>query len=344
MKQVTCFSFVLSIGLFVQSCSSDTAQEQQGGMPTLQVDAFIVRPQFYSDLFITTANLLPTEEVEIKSNISGQVMQINFKEGQSVKKGQSLINIDDRQWQAELVGLKAELKALDKEYERKESLLKVEGSSQQELDRSVASIAGVKSKIQKLEVNIDLARIKAPFSGLVGMRNFSEGSYLSVGESITILTKLDELKVDFSLPENLYSSVEVNQSVKVIVNHDTLSATIYAITSRLDQTSRTFNVRAVLKQPTKNILPGTYAEVLVRKDKQDDALLVPTQAVVPEINNQTIYIIKNGVAEKRNVKLGSRTATMVNIIDGISPNDTIITTGLLQIKDGSPVTILTIQK
>jgi membrane fusion protein (multidrug efflux system) len=293
---------------------------------------------------VTTANLLPTEEVELKSNISGQVMQINFKEGQTVKKGQSLINLDDRQWQAELVGLKAELLALEKNYERKEALLKVEGSSQQELEQAIASIASIKAAIQKLEVNIDLARIKAPFSGVVGMRNFSEGSYLSVGESITILTKLDELKVDFSLPENLFSSVDVNQELKVVVNNDTLTATIYAITSRLDVSSRTFNVRAILKQPKIKILPGTYAEVLVKKDKQDNALLVPTQAVVPQINEQTIYVLKNGIPEKRNVILGSRTANMVNILDGIHANDTVVITGLLQIKEGSPVTILTVQK
>ena len=335
-------SALLIAGLSACSSSGENAVPTQNA--AIQVEAYIVHEQAFNDLLVTTANLLPSESVELKTSIAGQVMRINFKEGQTIRQGQSLVSIDDRQWQAELIGLKAELDTKEKELSRKKALLSIEGSTQQEIDQSNASIATLKANIRKLEINIDLANIKAPFSGTLGMRNFSKGAYLGVGETITTLTKMDELKVDFSLPENFRTSIKVDESVSLIVNNDTLKAIIYAITPTLNASSRTFNVRAKMAQPATQIMPGTFAEVLIKTDQKDDALLVPTQAVVPEINDQTVYVLKNGIAVKTKVILGSRTATHIDILNGLNANDTIITTGLLQVKDGMPVEILTIQK
>ena len=318
------------------ACSEKTTQEgPPAAKPNLSAEAFKVVPVPFSDQVTTTADLLPNEQVSLMAPISGQVLDIYFKEGEKVKKGDKIIHIYDRNWQAEIIGLKAQLESKQKDLERKKALLNVGGSTQEEIDQLYAAAETLKANIQQLQLNVELANVKAPFSGVLGMRNFSEGAFLKEGEEITTLTELKQLKVDFSLPQEYLSSIKIKSSVRLLIEKDTLSATIYAINPLINSESRTINVRALLKQPShKTIIPGSFAEVLISTNYIDDALLVPTQAIVPEINDQTVYLYKNGKAVRKTIQLGVRTADMVHIKSGITAGDTIITSGLLQVKDG----------
>lgn len=222
--------------------------------------------------------------------------------------------------------------------ERKKALLDLGGSTQEEIDELYAATETLKSNIQELQLKIELANVKAPFSGVLGMRNFSEGAFLKEGEEITTLTELDQLKIDFSLPQEYLSSIKIKSPVRLLIEEDTLIATIYAINPLINTESRTINVRALLKQPShKMIIPGSFAEVLISTNHVEDALLVPTQAVVPEINDQTVYLYKSGKAIRTTIQLGIRTADMVHVKSGISAGDTVITSGLLQVKDGMAI-------
>lgn len=335
----------LAIVAISLACGSAAENNETAARPNLKVDAFIVDESPFNSEVVTTANLLPLEQVELKAPIAGQVLKINFKEGSQIKAGQAIVQLDDRAWKAQLIGLEAQLKNAEKDFERKQSLVDFGGSSDEEIDIARTTIENLKSQIQQLKVNIDLANVRAPFSGVLGMRDFSLGAYLSTGESITVLTQTGQIKVDFTIAAQHHKSISIGNNITVLIDGDSLSATVYAISPTINLDSRTLNVRAELDLPEKtSILPGTFAEVIIPTDFSDAALLIPTQAVVPEINDQTVYVYQNGTAIKKQVYLGDRTADLVHITSGLGKGDTIITTGLLQVKDGMPVTLQSISK
>lgn len=314
-------------------CASEAAKEETKN--TIQVQGYRVSPQPFKNELITTANLMANEQVELKAPMSGQVLGIYFKEGESVQKGKLLVQLDDRNWKAEMIGVKAELEASEKVLERKEALLDIGGSSQEELDQAKARVELLKSQIQQLRVNINLAQVTAPFSGRLGMRNFSNGAFLNQGDVITSLTEINQLKVDFTVSQNHERSIKVGKTVLVLIGNDTLNATIYAINPIIDAKTRTINARAILKQQKGNmIMPGTFAEVQVTTDYLSDALLIPSQAIVQSITEQTVYVSKNGKAVRKVIEMGNRTADKVHVINGLQPGDTVLTTGLLSVKEG----------
>lgn len=323
--------------LLVAACTTEQQQQQQD---QLQVKAAQVKVTAFNSDLLTTANVLAFEEVVLKAPINATVLGIEFKEGEKISKGQSIIHLDDRIWKAQLIGKQAQLENAEKDYQRKLTLLDVEGSTQEEVDLAKSNLENLKSEVQKLRVNIALANVKAPFSGVLGMRDFSEGAYLKEGETITTLTNLDKLRLDFAIPQSLLESINKGTVVQCLHDGDTLDATVYAITPQINTASRTVSVRAVLSQDAKHqLLPGAYIQVLVATNHVDGALMVPTQSIVPEIDNQTIFVYKDGIAVRKNVVLGNRSNDMVHVKEGIEAGDTIITTGLLKVKDGMAVTI-----
>lgn len=344
MKKIIKIVFAITLTLTIVSCGSDEKQAQGGGANALAVEAYKVVAQPFNNELITTANLMAEEQVELMAPMAGQVLAIYFKEGENVKKGQTLVRLDDRNWKAQLTGVKAELDAAQKDYERKKQLLTVEGSSQEEVDNAFSKMELLKSQQQQLQVNIDLANVSAPFSGQLGMRNFSEGAFLKQGDLITTLSSNNQLKVDFTIAQNYAKSIALNKPVAVLIGNDTLSANIYAISPLINKETRTLNVRALLHQKEVNkIKPGTFAEVLIATNMVDDAILIPTQAVVPSINEQTVYIVKNGKAVRKVIQMGNRDADNVLVLEGLSVGDTVITTGLLQIKEGMDLNIQSIK-
>ncbi len=340
LAKISIIIITVLVWIFTWSCGNNDQQNAAQAPRDLQVEGYKVVPTSFNDEIMITAELIPSEQVELMAPMAGQVLDIYFKEGEKVKKGEAIVHIDDREWQAQLIGIKAKLNAAQKDYERKKALLEIEGSSQEEIDQAFSTIQTLKSQLQQLQVKINLARVKAPFSGQLGMRDFSKGAYLKEGQIITTLTAMDQLKVDFTVAQEHTNNVAVGKSVQILVNEDTLKATIYAISPLINMQSRMLNVRALLPQASTNtIIPGAYAEVLLTSNFVKDALIVPTQAVVPEINDQTVYVYQKGRAVKKVVQMGTRTADKVHILKGITAGDTVITTGLLQIKDGMNITL-----
>src|SRR5690606_28228575 len=163
---------------------------------------------------------------------------------------------------------------------------------------------------------------------------------LTQGQTMPTLTELHRLKVDVSVAQNHMHSLAIGKRVTLLIEHDTLQAAIYAIRPLRNNESRTINVRALRQQNDKqHYRPGVFAEVIITTDLLDNALMVPTQAVVPSITDQTVYIVKDGKAQKKIVQIGNRTKDMVHITDGIAEGDVVLTTGLLHVKDGMPVAV-----
>ncbi|MEZ5007788.1 MAG: efflux RND transporter periplasmic adaptor subunit [Chitinophagales bacterium] len=346
MKKTYTNILIVFSAVLVVSCSGSGAKDQQAVAPkkALEVEGYKVVPEPFNNEIIITANLIPNENVELKSPISGQVLDIHFKEGEKTYKGQSIVHIDDRSWKAQLLGLNAQLDAANSDLDRKKALLEIEGSTQEEIETAFSLVESLKSSIKQLEINIDLANVTAPFSGQLGMRNFSKGAYLREGDVITTITEVSQLKVDFEVPQEHKASIKLGGTIKVVIEKDTLDAKIYAINPVIKESSRTISVRALLKQPSgKMIMPGTFAEVVIATNYLNDALMVPTQAIVPEINEQTVYVYSNGKAHRKTVKIGNRTDEKVNVISGIAAGDTLITTGLLLVKEGMGVNLQSVK-
>ncbi len=333
----------LCCAILFNSCEKEkpTVSRSPQGSGGLVVEYFVAQPTYFQTTVSTTAEIIPSEAVVLRAPVSGTVLAINFREGSYVQKGQSIIQLDDRAWKAQIKGLEAELNRLKSDLERKRILLKVEGATQQEVDVIVAEMATIQAQMEELRVNIQLANVSAPFSGQVGLRDFSVGSYMGQGDEITTLADVQSLKVEFNLPERYQNEVSMNMEMSVIADTDTFPASIYAIDPIINPESRTLRARARISNENKGTLrPGVFATVILPTQVSESALLVPTQVVVPEINVQTLYVAKNGTAVRREVTLAGRNSDMVQIVAGLTPGDTVITTGLLQVKDGLPVSLV----
>jgi len=344
MKNKLPILLLLTITIGAFSCQEKKSETRPATRSLLQVEAIIAVPQRFENKFIATANILPYEEVELRAPVSGTVLSIHFNEAQFVKEGQLLVRIDDRTWKAQIKGLEVQLGAAKSDLKRKTELLKVEGVSEEEVEQSRASVDALQARIDELNVNVSLANIKAPFDGKVGLRNFSIGYYMSQGQVITELVQTQKLKIDFNLASRYLSEVKVGTKVNVMSAKDTLVAEVYAISPVVNETSRTAQVRALINNNTKGFIPGDFAEVEVRLNVDNEALVVPTDVIIPELNAQTLYVFKNGRAMRTEVLLGTRTDTEVQILSGLNPGDTVLTTGLLQVKDLTPVEITDITK
>ncbi len=329
--------FFLALLLF--SCKN-----KEGGPPAKKRISVEVVPIYGKKLnygISATGELLPWESVEIKSPVQGNVIEIAFREGNYVSKGDLLVKIDDRVWKARVEGLKAQASSLQGELERQEELLKIEGVSKEALEKTEASLSSLQSQIEELNVMIDLAEIRAPFSGKLGMRNFSPGAWLSQGSTITHLVSTNPIKVDFSIPARYYAYLKIGSAVKVVStpSTDTLTAVVYAIDPVINTSSRNIHARARIENKENKIIPGNFAEVFFTVNENEEALLVPAESVISELNAEIVYTVEKGIVSRKEIQTGIRTPAEIQVITGLKAGEKVVTTGLMDISDGDSVVI-----
>jgi membrane fusion protein, multidrug efflux system len=320
------------------SCKQNTVQNQ-GSENTYPVETYQVLPEMYSESIRTTGELLSFEETQIMAPVAGNVLNIYFREGQNINKGDLLVEIDNRSWSARKRGLEAQLVSAESDLARRKNLLEIEGVSQEELEQSQANVSNLQAQIEELDVMIDLAHIRAPYNGRLGMRNFSPGAYLSQGDLITSLVQSHRLRVNFSIPARYASLAKENQEIKVIssASGDTAVAVIYAIDPTINSASRSLQLRAMLDNEKSRFVAGDFAQVIFDIRQTENALLVPAESIIPELNTQVVYVARDGRAVRQEVETGSRTRDRVQILNGLSPGDYVLTTGLMQIRDGDQI-------
>ncbi len=328
---------------FKKNDSKEAAKNQntQISNTAIPVKAHIVKPQALGNNVLTSGTVLANEEVDLKSEVSGKIVEIAFKEGSRVSKGDLLVKINDAELQAQLMREKYTFELLkDKEY-RQKKLFEKEAISQEEYDDALNQFNVSKAEVDLIKAQIDKTEIKAPFNGIVGLKNVSEGSYITPSTVIASLQNINPIKIDFSIPEKYSGSVKIGDQInfKVVGDDEKYNAKVYAIEPKIDPVTRTLKIRAIYSNQAGRILPGSFADVELVLDKITNALLVPTQAIVPELKGQKIYIYRSGKVAAQNVEMGIRTDEYVQITSGLNPNDTLITTGILQIKPGAEVTI-----
>lgn len=334
--------------LLLASCGKKKEQTQMGGQTNagpLKIEALIVTSSSLSNKIEVAGNILPFELTEIRSEISGRVTQLNFKEGTNIKSNSLLVKLFDGDLQAQLKKLKVQLQIAEKTEERQRELLKISGISQQDYDLSLLQVNNIKADIELTQVNISKTEILAPYSGRIGLRNISLGAYLTPSNLITTLSQVDKKKITFSVPEK-YSS-EIKQGTKInfgIEGTDKkYTATILASESVIESNTRNLKILATINDPDQKLTPGTFAKVSLELGKNEHAVLVPTQAIIPSARSKQLILYRDGNPEFVNVTTGARGVETVEVTSGIKAGDTVVTTGLLFIRKDSKLKITKIQ-
>ncbi|NND34041.1 MAG: efflux RND transporter periplasmic adaptor subunit [Saprospiraceae bacterium] len=328
-----------------QYIGNDTSEEKaivpQAPPPAMQVEGYAARAERLENIINATGSLLPNESVGISPERAGKLTDILFRESSQVKAGDLLAKIDDQELVAQLTKLKVQERIAMREEERAIELRKIEAIPQDEFERLQNTREQIQAEMKLLEVQIQKTEIRAPFSGLIGLRNLSLGAYVTPSESIADLQQTDPLKLEFDVPEKYMRQVNKGQKVAFdIVGFDQpFEAEIYATSVEVTPTTRTFKVRARSSNPNGLLRPGNFAKVEVITGVNEEAIMVPSDAVVPSIEGQKVFVARSGQVVQKMVETGIREGIMIEIVTGLMANDTVIVSGLLALSDGMVVKV-----
>jgi len=313
---------------------------QQAGQ-VLPVSATIAKPSYLTNGIRSAGTLLANEEVDIVSKVSGKVTGVFFKEGTAVKKGDLLVKIYDEDLQAQLERSEIQEKMLSEKLERQRVLLAKDAVSRESFDQLQTDYNVILADINLLKVRIAETEIRAPFDGVIGFRYVSEGTYVQPSVKIAHLIDYSQMKLEFAIPEKYVSQPLTGKKIAFNTQgyKDEFIAYVYAIDYRVDETTRTIGLRARYDNRDKRLVPGMFADLTLITDEKNNAIQVPSESVVPEMNEKRIWLYRNGKASLVPVVSGSRTENMVEILSGINVGDTVITSGLMQLRPGMAVRV-----
>ncbi len=312
-----------------------------GGRSELVVSATVLKPQVLNNLFRITGVLLPDEEVNLTFESSGKITNIYFQEGSFVNKGTLLAKVNDAPLQAELKKLETQLPLAEDRLYRQQTLLEKDAISQETYQSVATQLETLKADIELVKARIAQTELRAPFSGVIGLRQVSEGAYASPNVIIANLTKISPLKIEFSLTQNFVNSIKPGTEIEFTVENDldVLNATVYAVESKLDMKTLSLFARARYDNSDGRIKPGQSASIQIKLDQIDNAIVIPSISSVKEMGRDIAYVYKSGVAQEVEIITGMRTSSSVEIINGLSVGDTLLTTGVMQLRTGMPVRI-----
>ena len=304
---------------------------------TPMVEGFVVKPIEITQAISISGTLIPFEETVLMPEVTGRVIALNLPEGRLVKQGTLLVKLFDDDLQASLKKSQTQLDIAVQTQKRQNELIKVSGISQSDYDQAVLQVNSINADIDILKVQIRKTEVRAPFDGVIGLRSVSVGAEVTPGTPLATIRSTQQLKLDFSVPEKYSSAVKPGTKVKFTVQGDdaTHDATVMATEEGIDVATRNLKARAVVKNKDAALKPGAFANVELELGKHENALMVPTQAIIPQERNKQLIVAKNGKAKFVTVTTGVRQASTVEVLDGISVGDTIVTTGLLFLKPGT---------
>ena len=323
--------------------NNQTRSLQAEGSNRLPVEAIIVKPGALDNILIITGSILANESLELKTEVSGKITRVNFKEGSVVKRGDLLVQINDEEIRALLEKQRFNQK-LNKDIEfRQRQLLKKEAISQEEYDNALNRFNTTISDIKLLEAQLQKTKVIAPFDGVIGLRYVSNGAYISPATTIATLYNNSPAKIEFAVPSRYSAQISNGKKINFTIENDTariFHGEVYALEPHIDQETRTLKLRALADNSNGVLLPGQFVKVDLVLGSKADAILVPTQAIIPEQSGQKVYIANGGKAKEINVQTGIRTNLQVEVVSGLHPGDTIIITGILQLRPDLPIQIV----
>lgn len=325
---------------------ADATAAKPAGAPMMKVDGFVVSATALTDNLELPGSIIANEATTINPEISGRLVFLNASEGKAVGKGSLIAKIYDGDLVAQLNKLRVQVQVAEQTAKRYEELLKINGISQQEYDLAVLNINNLKADIAIVRSNIMRTEIRAPFSGTLGLKNISPGAYVTPATIITTIRQNSQLKLDFTLPERYSNKVKTGQLVSFTAEGSSkvYNASIIATESGVSVDNRSLIVRSLVINNDGRILPGQFVKVRTNFDPEPDALMVPSQAIIPQARGKKIAIYRNGAAFFEDIETGARDSANVQVLTGLKVGDTIITTGLMSLKPGGKVQINKVEK
>lgn len=324
-----------------KSQGSAPAAAVPAGPRALNVDAMVLKPKRLVELINSSGTLIPDEQVDLAFETSGKIVSIFFDEGTRVRRGQLLAKINDLPLQAQLRKLQAQKKLAEEREFRQRSLLSRDAISQESYDQVVTELQSIEADIMLVEARIAETELRAPFDGVIGLRHVSEGAFVNMNTQIARLIKNDPLKIEFAVPERYSGEIHPGYPIRFFLDGfpDTLQARVYAIDPKVDVRTRNIVVRARYSNPNERIKPGRFVSIQLELSEIADALAIPTEALIPEMEGDRVFVLRSGRAHSVNVTTGLRTEDQIQITSGLQAGDTLITTGILQLRQGIPLQI-----
>ena len=312
----------------------------------LNVRAVVLSQQGLTDGIFVSGSLVPDEEVSLSFESSGKITDIFFKEGTHVQKGELLAKINDAPLQADLRKKQAQVKLMQDRLFRAKALLEKEAVSKEAFQEAEANLAALEAEIEGVEAQIEQTELRAPFSGIIGLRQVSVGAYATTTTEVATLTKTAPLKVEFNVPERYAGMLPEGTELTFTAEGDltTRHAKVYASDSRVDPETRTFAIRAIYPNTDGKLIPGRYVNVNLVTQRFDNTLAVPSEAIVSEMGIDKVFVCKDGKAQPAEITKGLRTDAMVQVLRGLVPGDTVITSGTMQLRSGQKVIVSVQQK
>jgi membrane fusion protein (multidrug efflux system) len=361
MKTKTWIILGIIIGIFIvgmifypriKSLFSDNFEEkvkptqtsQSQSRSALNVNAKILKHETLNDVFRTKGILIPDERVDLSFETSGKIINIFFKEGSSVKKGELLAKVNDKPLQAELKKLEAQLPLAEDRVFRQKSLLEKDAVSQEAYESVVTELDKLKADIDLVRSRIDQTELIAPFDGVIGLRFVSEGTYASPSLVIAQLTKISPMKIEFSVNEKQANEIKPGTILKFNIENDanTYQAEVYAVESKLDETTLSLKARALTPNENGKLKPGSSTNIEINLKEIKNTIIVPSISVIAELGRDIVYVYRNGKAKQVQITKGTRTSSSVQVTYGLNAYDTLITTGVMQLRDGMDVSLANI--
>ncbi|MDP3679229.1 MAG: efflux RND transporter periplasmic adaptor subunit [Flavobacterium sp.] len=317
------------------------SKDQKGKGKSMSVNGIVAIPQTFDNNLSLSGSIEANEQVEIRSEVSGIVEAIYFQEGSNVSKGQVLFKVNDLELRAQLRQTSTREGLASENERRAKLLLQKEAISQEEYDLARADLKSAQAQSQLIKAQIAKTSVRAPFSGRIGLRSISPGTYITPTILVAKLVNTGKLKITFSIPEKYASQVKTNTYISFTVSGSTekYTAKVYAIEPEVAVATRTLQVRAIAENKNGKLLPGTFADVELPLDIIKDAIVVPTEAIIPVQNGKKVFISSNGQAKEVMIETATRTDASILVLSGLKAGDTIITSGVMSLKNETPVTV-----
>ena len=329
------FGPFISYRIIANKEKSADSKDKAGKNKEITVGGMVLQSQTFKNTLELSGSIEANEQVEIRSEISGIVEGIFFNEGSTVSKGQLLFKVNDIELRAQLQQATTKGGLASENERRAKLLLEKEAISQEEYDIARADYKLSQSQIQLIQAQISKTNVRAPFSGKIGLRSISAGTYITPSILIAKLVNTEKLKITFSIPEKYAAQMKSNTNLSFTVTGSTekYSAKVYAIEPEVEIATRTLKIRAITENKSGKLYPGTFANVILPLDVITDAIIVPTEAIIPIQNGKKVFIAVGGMAKEIKVETATRTDSDVLVLSGLKAGDTLITSGVMSLKN-----------
>jgi membrane fusion protein, multidrug efflux system len=312
---------------------------------TVQVDAVVIQPEQLDNMISATGTLRAIQEVELSTEVSGKVIGLYIEEGAEVERRQLLVKVNDNDLQAEKTRLEANIEVMEESAARQQQLFERGGATQEDYDNTLMQLNNVRAEYASVEVQIERTEVRAPFDGIVGLTYISDGAYVTPSSRIASLQNMNSVRIDFSVPERYSANIQTGSEIRFEVQgvDSVFTGEVIAVEPQIDPRTRTLQVRAISDNSQGLLNPGAYANVQLILSSFGDAVMVPSVSLIPDAGEYKVMVYREGYVEERSVTTGVRTRNRVQVLEGLTPGDTVLVSGLMQVRDSTEVELRNVE-